>query len=62
MARKKMKLKDAIQGYMLRCQSKGLSLRTQEWYEQKLTCFCEYLHSRFAHLVDQKGESSASWL
>lgn len=46
MARKKMKLKDAVQGYMLRCQSKGLSLRTREWYEQKLTCFCQYLGSQ----------------
>jgi integrase/recombinase XerD len=46
MARKKMKLKDAIQGYMLRCQSKGLSFRTREWYEQKLTCFCQYLQAQ----------------
>jgi site-specific recombinase XerD len=46
MARKKMKLKDAIQGYMLRCQSKGLSSRTTEWYEQKLTCFCKYVESQ----------------
>lgn len=38
-----MKIKAAIQGYMLRCQSKGLSERTREWYEQKLLCFCYYM-------------------
>lgn len=43
MAIKKIKIGDAIQGYMLRCQSKKLSFRTMEWYEQKLTCFCAYM-------------------
>lgn len=38
MTAKKMKLRDAVQGYMLRCQSKRLSFRTIEWYEQELTC------------------------
>ncbi len=46
MARKKFKLADAIQGYMLRCQSKKLSLRTMEWYEQKLTCFYRFSQSQ----------------
>lgn len=43
MAPKKLKLRDAVQGYMLRCQSKKLSFRTMEWYEQKLACFCTYM-------------------
>jgi site-specific recombinase XerD len=43
MARKKIKTRDAIQGYMLRCQSKKLSHRTMEWYEQKLTCFSKFM-------------------
>ena len=46
MAKKKIKLADAIQGYMLRCQSKRLSIRTREWYEQKLTCFCKFAESQ----------------
>jgi site-specific recombinase XerD len=46
MAQKKIKIVDAIQGYMLRCQSKKLSHRTQEWYEQKLTAFCRFADSQ----------------
>jgi site-specific recombinase XerD len=46
MAKKKIKLADAVQGYMLRCQSKKLSIRTREWYEQKLTCFCKFAASQ----------------
>ncbi len=46
-----MKLSDAIQGYMLRCQSKGYSHRTLEWYEQKLNYFCSYMENQ-QHVPD----------
>jgi site-specific recombinase XerD len=46
MAKKVVKLSDAIQGYMLRCESKRLSHRTQEWYLQKLTCFSKYMEEQ----------------
>lgn len=47
MGRKKtLKIKDAVQGYMLRCQSKRLSRKTMTWYEQKLVCFCKYMEEQ----------------
>lgn len=72
MAKNKIKIKDAVQGYMLRCRSKSLSYRTIEWYEQKLSCFCAYIdkeagikdvasvtlwHLRAFVVAVQKGES-----
>src|SRR5579875_4429 len=46
-----MKLRDAIQGYMLRCQSRGFTHRTLQWYEQKLTYFCSYMEDQ-QHVMD----------
>lgn len=43
MARKALQIKDAIDGYIVRCKSKGFSHRTIEWYEQKLRFFCAYM-------------------
>lgn len=54
MARKKITIADAIQGYMLRCQSKKLSHRTQEWYEQKLIAFCRFTDSQLS-ITDLKS-------
>jgi site-specific recombinase XerD len=43
MAKKSIQLKDAVEGYIVRCRTKGYSDRTLEWYEQKLHCFCTYM-------------------
>ncbi len=46
MPKKAIQLKDAIEGYAVRCQSKGYSNRTLEWYEQKLRNFCSYMEQQ----------------
>ena len=46
MAKKALTISDALQGYMMRCQSKGYTLKTQQWYEQKLRYFCSYMEAQ----------------